>query len=332
MRLPRFKLLQPRSLDEAVELVDRHSGSARLGAGGTDLFVRMKYGVATPEFVVSLKQVLAGCPSIDQNGALRVDALTTLREAVKSEMVAAHAAILAEAAHAVASEQIRAMATLGGNLCLETRCLYYNQGHDFQYVEPCFKRGGGQCYLVPKGKRCWAVFMGDTAPALIARDAFVEITSSAGSRTIPIERLYTNDSLCPISLSPAEIVSTLVIPAGKPHRGEAFIKSSVRGGLDFAIVSAAAVLEAEDAGTCSRASLVLGSVGAAPVRATQTEALLQGKILSEDLIREAAQTAATEVRPVMHHGHSASYLRHGIRVVTSEALTLALDRLRGRGA
>lgn len=327
MRLPRFKLLQPRSLDEAVEFVDRYGASARLGAGGTDLYVRMKYGVASPEFVVSLKQVPASAPGIDENGALRVDALTTLRDLVRSENVAERAPILTEAAHSVASAQIRAMGTLGGNLCLETRCLYYNQSHAFQYVVPCFKRDGDRCYLVPKGKRCWAVFMGDTAPALVARNALVEIESCAGRRTMPIERLYTHDPLCPVSLSPTEVLSTVVIPKSAGRTGEAFVKNSPRGGLDFAIVSAAAVIDVEDDRTCSRAALVLGSIAAMPVRAAQAEALLQGKALSQDLIREAARTASSEIRPVMHHGHSASYLRHCVQVLSEDALSLAFERL-----
>ncbi len=235
--------------------------------------------------------------------------------------------ILVLGRRAIIRGQIRSMATLGGNLCLETRCLYYNQGHELQYVEPCFKRGGDRCYLVPKGRRCWAVFMGDTAPALIARDARVEVALSSGLRTIPLEGLYTNDSLCPISLLPVEILATVVIPAAAAKRGEAFVKSSVRGGLDFATVSAAAVLETEDSGTCTRAALVLGSIGAAPVRAAQAGAQLQGRVLTKKLIREAARSAAMEIRPVMHHEHPASYLRHSVEVLAEEALSLALDRL-----
>jgi CO/xanthine dehydrogenase FAD-binding subunit len=287
----------------------------------------MKYRVTVPEFVVSLKQLSVHPPSIDDEGALRISALTSLREVVRSRTVAERAPILSEAAHTVGSVQIRSMGTLGGNLCLETRCLYYNQGHEFQYVEPCFKRGGDRCYLVPKGRRCWAVFMGDTVPALVARDARVEVASSSGPRTIPLEELYTNDSLSPISLLPVEILCTVVIPVAAGKRGEAFVKSSVRGGLDFAIVSAAAVLETEDSGTCSRASLVLGSVGARPLRAAQAEAQLRGRVITKELIREAARLAATEIRPVMHHERDASYLRHSVGVAAEDALSLAFDRL-----
>lgn len=327
MRLPRFKLLQPRSLDEAVETVDRYGLSARLAAGGTDLLVRLKYRVTVPEYVVSLKQVPVNPPCIDETGALRISALTTLRDAVKSAAVKERVPILAEAAHAVASAQVRSVATLGGNLCLETRCQYYNQGHEFQYVEPCFKRGGDRCYLVPKGRRCWAVFMGDTFPALIARDARVEVASSAGVRSMSLEQLYTGESLCPISLSPGEVLTAVVVPARGAKSGEAFVKSTVRGGLDFAIVSAAAMLEAEERGICSRASLIVGSIGAAPVRARQTEAQLQGTVITKDLIRDAARSAAKEIRPVRHHEHAASYLRHSVGIVAEEALSLAFERL-----
>jgi len=165
MRLPKFEHLQPASREEASRLLEEYGSRARLVAGGTDLYPRMKYGLACPEVLISLRGLASTPPFVGPNGELHVGALMTLADLARSETVLEKAPLLTEAALSVASNQIRHMGTLGGNLCQETRCFYYNQTHTFQFIEPCFKRKGNLCYHIPKGKKCWAVFSSDTAPA-----------------------------------------------------------------------------------------------------------------------------------------------------------------------
>ena len=200
MHLPKFNYLRPSTIDEAANLLKEHNSLARVAAGGTDLFPRLKYGLEHPEVIISLKNIAAPPPSESPDGILQIDALTRLSDVTRSPIIQEKAPLLVKAAAQVASEEIRNMGTLGGNLCQESRCLYYNQSHSFQFVEPCFKRGGKHCYFLKKGKKCLAVYMADTAPALISLDAKIRIISPNVERELPIEELYSGDAIDPLSI------------------------------------------------------------------------------------------------------------------------------------
>ena len=233
MHLPKFEHQRPKSVEEALQLIKEYGSRAQIVAGGTDLYPRMKYGLLRPEAIISLKGVPVQSPATTGKGGLYLDGLMPLTGVVRSPLILEKAPLLAEAALSVASNQIRHMATLGGNLCLETRCTYYNQSHTYQYVEPCFKRNGDRCYLIPKGKKCQAVFMADTVPALICLDAKVEIQTDTKSRQVPVEALYTGDPLSPLALSEGELVRGVIIPDAAPIRGAGFTKFSLRGGMEW---------------------------------------------------------------------------------------------------
>ena len=272
MHLPKFEHQRPASVEEALQLIREYGSRAQIVAGGTDLYPRMKYGLLHPEAVISLKGVPVKSPATAEEGRLHLDALMPLAGVVRSLLILEKAPLLAEAALNVASNEIRHMATLGGNLCLETRCTYYNQSHNYQYVQPCFKRKGDRFYLIPKGKKCQAVFMADTVPALICLDAEVEIRTDTKSRQLPVEELYTGDPLSPLALSEGELVRGVIIPDSAPIRGSGFTKFSLRGGMEFGAVTVAALLDAVDDGkTCHRARIGVGSVSAKPVRAVKAD-------------------------------------------------------------
>ncbi|MHB8766999.1 MAG: FAD binding domain-containing protein [Deferrisomatales bacterium] len=326
MHLPRFTLLRPRSREDAVGLLARHGPAARLVAGGTDLWPRLKYGLARPEVVVSLKRIAPAPPGIGEGDRLELDALTSLADLVRSPEVGARAPILAQAALSVASTQIRNQATLGGNLCLEARCEYYNQSHTFQFVEPCLKRGGDSCYFAPKGRKCWAVFAADTAPALLALGASVELLGPAGTRQIPLEGLYSGDGACPLALGAGELVARVLIPPGGPGRRAAYRKFSRRKGLEFAGLTVAVVLEVAEGTVCTGGRIAVGSVGDAPVRAARAEESLRGLDLAdEEALRDTARAVAGELRPIAHHGYGAGHLRACLEVEARRALAQALQ-------
>jgi len=327
MHLPKFEHLCPTSIEEAAQLLDRHGANACLAAGGTDLFPRMKQGLIRPEVVISLKGLAIDPPRVSRKGDLHINALMPLADVARSPAVLEKAPMLAEAIVSVGSNQIRHMGTLGGNICLENRCTYYNQSHAFQFVEPCFKRAGDRCYLIPKGKKCLAVFTADTVPALISLDAKVEIIAADGSRQLPVEKLYTGDALKPLVLSHDEIISEVIIAKPQTVRGAAFTKFSVRGGLEFAGLTVAACLEmANDAGTCSAVRITAGAVSAGPIRAVKAEKAMAGETLSDKLFQEIAEMVAGEIRPVAHHGYSAPFLRECLRVQTYRTLERAVKR------
>lgn len=334
MHLPRFDLKQPASLAEAQELLLHYGNSARLAAGGTDLFPRMKYRLAVPEVVVSLARLHAADPVVGPEGTLSLDALMKLADIGRSGIVRRHAPLLVEAALWVGSSQIRTMATIGGNICLETRCVYFNQGHDFQFVEPCFKRGGDRCYLLPKGRKCWALCTADTVPALVCLRAEAAFADSEGTRQEAIEDLFTGDSARPLRIGSTDIVARIRIPTSSAPRGWAFMKLCPREGLEFATLNTAVLLEmSEDRQTCSFARIVVGAVAASPVRLTKAEELLAGEKLSEDLLRAAATAAAEEIKPAPRPGYSRSYLKKSVETLCRDGLITARQRVgAGSGA
>ena len=327
MLLPKFEHLCPESVEEAAQLLARHGENACLAAGGTDLLPRMKQGLTRPEVVISLKGVNIDPPRISAKGDLHISALLPLADIARSTEVLEKAPLLAEAITSVGSNQIRHMGTLGGNICLENRCTYYNQSHSFQFVEPCFKRDGDRCYLIPKGKKCVAVFSADTVPALICLGARLEIVSAESTRQLLLEKLYTGNALQPLDLSRDEIISAVIIPKPKTARGAAFTKFSLRGGVEFAGLTVAVCLEMENgAGTCAAAHIVVGTISAAPVRAIKAEKAMAGESFSDKLLQETAEMVASEVRPVMHHGYSVPFLRECLKVQAYRTLSLGAER------
>lgn len=328
MRLPKLEHLQPSSREEASRLLQEHGSRAQLVAGGTDLYPRMKYGVARPDVLISLRGLSTTPPSVDPNGDLHVDALMTLSDLARSQTVLEKAPLLSEAALSVASNQIRHMGTLGGNLCQENRCSYYNQTHTFQFVEPCFKRSGDQCYLIPKGKKCWAVFSSDTAPALISLGASISILGPQERRQLPLENLYTGDPLKPLAISDGEVLTEVILPGSLSLRGTAFVKFTLRGGMEFAALSVAVVLDMENDGSlCRGARITVGSVGAGPIRAVKGEHAVAGQSLSKKLFQEVARLVVSETHPFPHHGYSAAYLRACLEVETRRAFILAAEQI-----
>ena len=325
MHLPRFRYIGASSLELASQIL-QEKPDAVLMAGGTDLLPRMKYRLDSPGSIISLRANRAADPTITPDGGLILDPLMTLSEVSCSSMVRERTPILSDAAFRVASQEIRNMGTLGGNLCQETRCLYYNQRHSFQFIEPCLKRGGDICYFIPGGKKCMAVFMSDTAPALISLGARIRITGRA-QREIALEELYTGQAEKPLALDRGEVLSRIVVPGAHGDRGMAFVKISPRGGLEFATLSVALVLALTEGQTCNRARITVGAVGPAPVRALSAELMLSGKSLTDELFSRVAAEVATEVRPVPHHGHSRAYLKECLRAGTTQALHAAAARI-----
>ena len=328
MNLPKFEYLRPTSVEEAAQLLKECGPRARLVAGGTGLFPRMKYGLACPEVLVGLKGIPIKAPTLNQNGDLHLDALMSLADVARSPVMAGRAPLLKSAALSVGSNQIRHMGTLGGNLCLENRCPYYNQNHTFQFMEPCFKRGGDRCYLMPKGKKCWAAFSADTAPALISLEALVTIKGPETNRQVPLEKLYTADALKPLDITGHEVVTEVIIPGQRSRQGTAFVKFSLREGLEFAALNVAVVLNVEEDGvSCREARITVGAISAAPMRMFKAEEAVIGQRLSKGLLDQVAQMGAAGVRLCPRLGFSALYLKECLRVQTCRALSLAAQRV-----
>ncbi len=208
MSLPEFKLLRPRSVEEAISYLATHMGNTRVLAGGTDLIPSMRQKLFEPAYVLDLSgiTVLRGIFSLP-DGGVEIGALTTLRAIERSAFLREHYAVLAEAAATVASPVLRNMGTIGGNICLDTRCLWYNQSLTWRKgCGFCIKKDGDLCHVAPGGTKCWAAFSGDTPAALLCLNAEIEIASASGLRHVPLHEFYTGLGDNYRRLQPDEIV------------------------------------------------------------------------------------------------------------------------------
>ncbi len=322
-----FEYERADTLEAAVALLG--DSEARLLAGGTDLLPNMRHEIAEPGRLISLAAIDPAPPREMPGGSIRVDALSRLSTLERSELLVRAVPMLAESAHRVAGDQIRHMATLGGNLCQDTRCLYFNQAHDYQFVAPCFKRGGDCCYPFPRAKKnvCWSVYMSDIAPALIALDAAIEILGPGGARSLAVEDLFTGDGMRPVGLDRAEIIRAVVIPPPPPRSGWGYHKTTLRGGLEFAIVTMAVTVRLEDDGrTCADVRIAFGAVGEGPLRPVEAEKALVGAGVDDQHLADIAAAAAKEINPLPHHGFTINYLRDNIKIHLRRALVAAVER------
>jgi len=319
------------TLEDAVAILARLQGEARALAGGTDLLPSMRMENIKPRLLVSLGAIEPNEPEMLADGSIRIDALSRLASLENSSLLRDKVPMLAESAHVVGSNQIRQMGTLGGNLCQETRCMQLDQKHDYQFVAPCFKRGGDCCYPFPRNKRdiCWSVYMSDIAPALIALDAEVEILGEAGRRRIHVEELFTGNGLKPLKLGQAELLRAVFIPQRPRGYTWGFHKSTVRGGLEFGMAVIAVALQiAEDGMTCADARIVIGAVREAPVRLAAAERSLKGVVLDEKRLAQVAAEASKEANPLPHHGFTKRHLMDNIRVYLRRTMAQAIGRAR----
>ena len=333
MILNDFEYERPDTLEAALALLRAAGDDARLLAGGTDLLPNMRVEIVTPGLLIGLGGIEPMAPEKLPDGAIRIDALSRLSSLERSELLRRELPMLAASAHTVAGNQVREMGTLGGNLCQESRCLYLNQTHDYQFVEPCYKRGGDCCYPFPgnDATTCWAVHMSDTAPVLIALGAEIEILGADGGRRIAAEDLFTGDGLDPLALERVEIVRAAIVPPPGPRFGWGYHQTTVRGGLDFATAIVAVTLLLEDDGeSCAAIRIVFGAVGEAPLRPAATEVALVGATLDAATVARAAEDASREVNPLPHHGFNKGYLRDNLRVHLRRTLTAAVARAQGQ--
>lgn len=245
--LSQFTLLRPNSVAEAIAARAAKSG-ARFLAGGTDLLANMRRGLVQPEVLIDLGGI-AELRGIAQDGrTLRIGAGTTLAQLATDPLLRGYPALV-EAALAIAGPTHRAVGTVGGNLCLDTRCQFYNQSDSWREANNfCMKLAGDTCRVAPKSDRCYAAFSGDLAPALIVHGAVAEIAGPSGVRHSPLAEIYADDGIAYLTLAPEEMLVALRVPliAGLPGLRSGYQKIRVRGALDFPLAGVAVALRSEN--------------------------------------------------------------------------------------
>ncbi|MFC1943247.1 FAD binding domain-containing protein [Chloroflexota bacterium] len=301
MRVSNFEYLEPQTVQEACSLLVEHQGKAKVIAGGTDLLVMMKQRVCTPQYLVNIKQLRElDFIEYDETNGLRIGPLTTLRALAGHRLVQERFNALSQAAVSVASPNIRNLATIGGNLCLDAKCWYYNQSSLFRKGRvACFKRGGDCCYVIKGGKFCYALVAADTVAALIALGAEARIVSTAGERMVPVAEFFTGQGDTVNVVGPEEIVTEIHVPTPVPNTFSAFLKESFRASIEFGITNAAVAITFDTGDSvCKDAKIALTAVSSGIVNAQKAAAMLKGKKIDAQLATEVAGTAVSETSPV----------------------------------
>jgi len=321
LSLPDFKLLRPRSLADAVGQLSQYAGDIRVIAGGTDLLPSMGQKLFDSQYLLDIRHI-AELKDIrpQPDGGVEIAALTPLTTIEHSDFLRQHYPVLCEAAMTVASPVLRNMGTIGGNICLDTRCLWYNQSFAWRKsCGFCIKKDGDLCHVAPSSTKCWATFSGDTPPALLCLDAEIEIASAAGIRRMKISDFYTGDGVAYRNLQPTELVTRVILPASAAGYRGAYRKLRIRGSIDYPLAGVAVVIKRSN-GHVEDARIGITAVNPAPLLVKGVTELLAGKGLTEELAEAVGDLAAKTAKPLTTSSLTPEYRREMIRVFTKRAL------------
>jgi len=297
IRMPWFGWRSPATVAEAAKILAAEGPQAMLIAGGTDLVPNMKRRHQTPATLVSLRRV-PELKRIVNSAGLTLGAGLTLTEVVDSAPVREKYRGLWQAAAQVATPHLRNMGTLGGNLCLDTRCTYYNQSHEWRKaIDYCLKKDADTCWVATASKRCVAVSSTDSAPALIALGAKVKLVSSQGEREVAMAELYKNDGIDYLARKPEEILTEVMLPDAQGWKST-YWKLRRRGSFDFPVLGVAAAVKLAKDGTVEEARLALGAVASRPFLGEKAGEYLKGKKLTDEAIAEAGAIVASRAKPM----------------------------------
>jgi len=328
MKLPRIDYLEAKTVGEACKLLAQ--GNVLPVSGGTDLVPSLKHRVKEPQAVVNLKAI-AGLNYIKYSAkdGLQIGALATLRDLQNNQTIQQKYPALVQAAAAVGTIQLQNMGTVAGNLCLDTRCYYYNQSSFWRSARPaCYKAGGEVCHVVKRSDKCWACYSGDTAPVFMVLGATVKITGSKGERTIPLKQLYSGDGKKPIALAADELVTEIAVPARAANSGAGYTKLRIRKAIDFPLLGAAVWMQLDGKGGAVKdIRVALTAADSAPIEVTGINKLLAGKKYSEENLAEVMEASYKKAKPVDNViGGSPPYRKKMARVFVKRAANLAAEQ------
>lgn len=322
LRLPPFRYEPADTVDAAVGLLAEHGADALVVSGGTDLYANMKQRLFTPKVLIGLRPIKdLAFIRFDASTGLELGALATLTDIAESSIVRRHYPALAQAASVISTPQLRNMGTIGGNVCLDTRCNYYNQNLDWRKaLGYCMKKDGDVCRVALSSLKCVAVNSSDTAPVLWAFGSQVHLAGPRGVRGINIADFYQDDGIFAWAKQPDEIVTKIVVPPPKPNTRSAYRKLRLRNSFDFPIIGVAAAIEVDDAGICTGARVILNAVASKPVEAPLAAAALIGTDLNAEALDEAAEAAYGVGKPLDNTSGSIVYRKRMLRVFARRAL------------
>jgi 4-hydroxybenzoyl-CoA reductase subunit beta len=307
-----------------VGFLTEYGVNLRILAGGTDLIPSMQQKLFEPQYVLDIRHIaeLSGIRE-RQGSGVEVGALTSLTIIEQSELLQRRYPVLTEAAATVASPILRNMGTIGGNICLDTRCLWYNQSLTWRSACGfCIKKDGDLCHVAPGGTKCWAAFSGDTPPALLCLNAEVEIVSPSGVRRIPLREFYTGLGDNYRKLQPNELLTRVFLPEATADYRGVYRKLRIRGSIDYPLAGVAVAIKRSN-GYIADARVAITAVNPAPTLVKVASDALTGKILDEELAEAVGNLAAKTAKPLTTSALTPEYRREMIRVLTKRAVLAA---------
>ena len=318
MRLPRFRYRAPQTIEDAAAWLADNPADTMLLAGGTDVLPNMKRRQQTPATLIGLRGVRQ-LADIRNGDGLTIGAGVTLANLVAHPAIRDSYPGLWQAAAQIATPHLRNMGTIGGNLCLDTRCTYYDQTHEWRKsIDFCMKKDGRICWVATSSPKCLAVSSTDTAPMLQALGASVTLVSATGERVMPIGELFANDGIHYLTRRPDEILTTVVVPPSSGWRSS-YWKLRRRGSFDFP-VAAAAVAAKLDGANVVDVRIVLGAVGSRPMESDRAATMLRGQPLTPERIAEAAIVAAEVAKPMDNTDFELVWRKAMVRTLVTHAL------------
>jgi len=321
LRLPPFRYHRPETVERALDIMGEHSGAAMYVAGGTDLIPNMKHRLFEPGHLVALKRIqeMGGITVAD--GYLRIGAVETLSGIAANPEVLTRFPALADAAGHVAGPQLRNSGTIGGNLCLETRCTYYNQTAFWRdALGYCLKKDGTVCHVTRVGKKCVAAHSADTPPVLMTLDAVVTLVGPEGRREVPVRDFFVADGIVNSRRAPDEILTEVRIPLASGERKQAYAKLRYRKSIDFPLLTVAVAADLEGDGTVRSIEGVVTALGSRPRVLSGWGDVALGRTLDDDLLDELAQRAHKQCHPLENMIVDAEWRRAMVPVYVRRAL------------
>ncbi|HLS55215.1 MAG TPA: 4-hydroxybenzoyl-CoA reductase subunit beta [Zeimonas sp.] len=314
-----FELKRPSSVAEAAALLAADP-QARLLAGGTDLVPNLRRGIERPPVLVDLGAV-AGLDAIaTAPEGTWIGAGVSLSRLAADPAIAQAWPAVAQAAGAIAGPGHRSVATVGGNLCLDTRCVFYNQSEWWRASNDyCLKRGGDTCHVAPQGARCHAAFSGDLAPALLALDAEVELVATRGTRRIALADLYRDDGAAHLTIGRDEVLTRILVPAHASGRASGYRKARARAAMDFPLAGVACAMTVADDGTLRTLRIALTGTNSQPIVLAGTDALL-GRRIDDELLGTVGKLVQKQVSPMRTTVTQSNYRRQVAAVLAQRLL------------
>ncbi|HEY7160124.1 MAG TPA: FAD binding domain-containing protein [Acidobacteriota bacterium] len=318
--LPEFEVYIPESVKDALAFLSEHNGRAKIVAGGTDLLPSLKQRLFEPQFLIDIKPLveLQGIRTLD-NGDISIGALTTITEIATNAYISTDLPVLQQAATTVAGPSLRNVGTIGGNVCLDTRCYWYNQSYFWRAsCGFCIKKDGSLCHVAPGSKTCWAVYSADTPAALLTLDAKLRLSSASGDRLLSSAEFFLNDGLQRNVMHADELLTEILIPAASRGYAGRYEKFRLRGSVDYPLAGVAIAAKKTN-GSVEDLRVALTAVNPRPVMLADlfSETL---NLTGQDLIDEVKKLAMKTAKPLKTSASTMEYRRHMLGVMIKRSL------------